>query len=192
MKAIAMTQSTNTDANLTFTPTPPNIPPLWQGLLAQAIVDHQEGKLDEAIATYKKAVKVIPNHPHLHYLLGTALIQKQSFPKAEVAMRRAVELAGQSFEYLNNLASALMGQSKFLEAEAILQKAQKINPDSMDVLANLGVVLGELGRWSEAMLHLSRVRLEHPDMRKILRTCSSTCSWLILPSCIKRLILSCV
>ena len=168
MKAIAMTQLTNTGTKLTFAPAP-NIPPLWQGLLAQAIVDHQEGKLDEAIATYKKAVKVIPDHPHLHYLLGTALIQKQSFPKAEVAMRRAVELAGQSFEYLNNLASALMGQSKYSEAETILQKAQKINPDSMDVLANLGVVLGELGRWSEAMLHLSRVRLERPDMRKILR-----------------------
>ena len=93
MKAIAMTQLTNTGTKLTFAPAP-NIPPLWQGLLAQAIVDHQEGKLDEAIATYKKAVKVIPDHPHLHYLLGTALIQKQSFPKAEVAMRRAVELAG--------------------------------------------------------------------------------------------------
>ncbi|MBM3603137.1 MAG: tetratricopeptide repeat protein, partial [Alphaproteobacteria bacterium] len=150
---------------------PPNmtIPPAWQGLLGQAIMDHQNGQLDAAIATYKKAVKVIPAHPHLHYLLGTALIQQQKFAKAEASMRRAVELAGQNFEYLNNLASALMGQSKFPEAEAVLRLAMAISPDSMDVLANLGVVLGELGRWSEAMLPLSRVRLERPDMRKILR-----------------------
>jgi predicted O-linked N-acetylglucosamine transferase (SPINDLY family) len=140
-----------------------------QQQLSRAIADHQIGKYGAAIKTYKLALQQQPDHPHLHYLLGTAYIQQKDFVKAEQPMERAVELAPDNVGYINNLATVYMATALYDQAEPLFRKALAIDPDSYEAMANMGVVLAELGRWSEAMPFLIRIRLERPDMRRILK-----------------------
>ena len=40
---------------------------------------HKSGKLDEAIFTYKKLLKIDSSNDQVYYLLGTAFLQKKNY-----------------------------------------------------------------------------------------------------------------
>src|SRR6185503_11108612 len=100
-----------------------------------------EGKFDEAIEQFEKAIKEEPNNAQLHGDFGAALLEKsrlnQDYTKKALEMTesrrnidRAIELDGELLEPLFN--RAVWYESMFLprDAESSWQKYLEKDPDS--------------------------------------------------------------
>ena len=82
----------------------------------------------QAIAEYEQSVKLSPNDYRLWMFLGTALGQAGDSTKAEVALKRAVELAP-AYAYPWYLGNFLLRNARYDEAFAELRLASEANPD---------------------------------------------------------------
>ncbi|MFM6400080.1 tetratricopeptide repeat protein, partial [Planktothrix sp.] len=52
----------------------------------------EQGKLEEAITSYRHAVELAPNNPDFHHNLGDALVKNGLVDEASRCYRRALEL----------------------------------------------------------------------------------------------------
>lgn len=68
---------------------------------------HEQGKLDEAEAVYRRLLEINPEHTDLLHLLGMIAMQKKSFDSAIELLYKAVRLAPESAAYEFTLAQAL-------------------------------------------------------------------------------------
>ena len=75
-----------------------------------------QGKLDEAVACYRRALELKPDFAEAHSNLGNALKDLGKLDKAVACYRRALELKPDSAEAHSNLGSALKEQGKLDEA----------------------------------------------------------------------------
>ena len=62
----------------------------------QALKLQSEGKYDDAISQYVKAIEVNPNDTKLHYNIGTAFQAKEDFEHAEKAYKKSLEIDPQN------------------------------------------------------------------------------------------------
>jgi Flp pilus assembly protein TadD len=53
---------------------------------------YQQGRLEEAISTFEKALKVSPTDAETHYLLGAAQLQLGKMNEAEQSLLKALEI----------------------------------------------------------------------------------------------------
>ena len=64
----------------------------------------KENKIQDAIASYKKAIEVYPRHFRLHYELGQLLKNSQSFTEAISYYQKTISLNPQWFKPYYDLA----------------------------------------------------------------------------------------
>ena len=96
-----------------------------------------QGKLDEAVASYRRALELKPNFPVAHNNLGN-LFKDQGKPDEAVACyRRALELVPDYFVAHNNLGAAFKVQGKLDEAVACFRRALALKPDFAEAHSNL-------------------------------------------------------
>lgn len=100
----------------------------------------QAGKADEAIAAYEAILAKAPGIPLVHYNLGTAYKKKGDVPKAEEAMRRAVELNPLFVDGWVGLATLLAEGGKRDEAIKAVQEGAAANEQSGRLQYALGVL----------------------------------------------------
>ncbi|MBI4597815.1 MAG: tetratricopeptide repeat protein [Candidatus Omnitrophica bacterium] len=110
----------------------------------------REGRLDEAVAYYTQALRVIPDHPEAHFNLGFVLIRQRNLAEAIEHYRRALELYPEYPEAHNNLGIALKASGKLDEAMAQYREALRLRPDYADAHFNAANVLFEQGKIEEA------------------------------------------
>jgi tetratricopeptide (TPR) repeat protein len=115
-----------------------------------------QGRVDEAVEHFQRALALWPEFATSHCHLGNALSQKGLEDEAIIQYQKALEIEPDSAEVHNNLGSALF--QKGLEDEAIIQyqKALEIKPDSADIHNNLGCALFQKGRANEAITHFQK------------------------------------
>jgi tetratricopeptide (TPR) repeat protein len=82
----------------------------------------QQGKYDEAIANYQKAIALKPDDPLAHWKLGEVDANQGRFSEAEAAIRTSLALTETS-EALQSLGIILMYQGRDAEALSYLQRA---------------------------------------------------------------------
>jgi Flp pilus assembly protein TadD len=123
--------------------------------LAAALANH--GRVDEAIAHYRKALKIQPDNVGAHYGLGGALQLRGRLDQAMAEYRKALELKPDYVEAFNNLAwmQATCAEASFRNGAEAVKFAERANqlcggtrPDILDTLA---AAYGEAGRFSEAI-----------------------------------------
>jgi tetratricopeptide (TPR) repeat protein/2-polyprenyl-3-methyl-5-hydroxy-6-metoxy-1,4-benzoquinol methylase len=119
-------------------------------LAATAQQFKQEGKLNEAVAIYQRALALQPNLTELHYYLGNTLRQQNKFDEATAHYRRAVALRPTFAEAHNNLGNALRIQGHLDEAMAYYKKAVALKPDFAEAHNNLGNALQDQGQVEQA------------------------------------------
>jgi len=111
----------------------------------------KRGKLDEAIAANREAIRLKPNYWAAHYNLGVCLSQKGKLDEAIAAFREASRLFPNWSWPHRALGSALKDQGKLDEAIACYRKAIELDPKSAEVHANLGNALKDQGKLDEAI-----------------------------------------
>ena len=87
------------------------------------------GKLDEAVASYNKALAIKPDYADAHNNLGVALFRLRKMNEAIASYHKALAIAPDYAEAHNNLGNAFKALGKMDEAVASYRKALAIKPD---------------------------------------------------------------
>src|SRR5262249_8932185 len=101
----------------------------------------RQGKVDEAIAAYRKAIENDPKLAGAHYNLGTALGRQGKLGEAIAEFRKAIELDPKSALAHCNLGIALSMRGNRDEALAELRKAVELDPKLHQAHGNLALLL---------------------------------------------------
>ncbi len=122
------------------------------------------GRLDDAVAHYRHALRVSPGFAEAHNNLGHALLELGRFDEAAASCRRAAELKPGLAEAHDNLGSAQLALGRLDDALASYRRAIEIEPDFAEAHSNLGNVWLELGRIDEALASYRRALAIEPDL----------------------------
>jgi Flp pilus assembly protein TadD len=126
----------------------------------------QNGQLDEAMAEYRKAMKIKPDYADPHNNLGNALAHRGRLDEAIAQYRKALEINPEYAAAYYNFGAVLYKQGHVDEAILHLQKAVEIEPDNANFHGNFGLVLGSLGQFDEAIVHYQKALETSPgDVR---------------------------
>jgi tetratricopeptide (TPR) repeat protein len=112
------------------------------------------GRLDEAIAAYRRAVELKADRPNLavaYSNLGHALVERGQPREALAALRTALELNPDYAQAHDGLGKALAEMGRLDEAIAAYRRAIELKPALAEAHCNLGVALGHKGRLDEAV-----------------------------------------
>ncbi|MEE8352053.1 MAG: tetratricopeptide repeat protein [Rhodospirillales bacterium] len=122
-----------------------------------------EGKEDDAIEAFSKAVSLAPELVDAHFNLANALHKIGRLEEAVVKFRQVAELTPDNAEAHWYLGNALKRLEKLDEAVASYHKVLAIKPDFAEAHMNLGNTLTDLGRLDEAVASLNKAVAIKPD-----------------------------
>jgi tetratricopeptide (TPR) repeat protein len=127
-----------------------------------------QGKFDEAIQNYVKAIELTPNNASLHYNIGTAFQAKNDFDHAEKAYMKALEMdpkndkaksaldslskqqSAKKLQELSSRALELQNSGNFQESITAYQAALSFNPNDHSLIYNLGTAFQASGDLTNA------------------------------------------
>ena len=115
----------------------------------------QQGKLEEAIASYNRAIELEPN-AILYNNLGNALSKQGKLEEAIASYNRAIELNPNYATAYYNLGNALYDQGKLEEAIVSYNRAIELDPNDAYAYNNLGNALSDQGKLEEAITSYDR------------------------------------
>ena len=127
-------------------------------LFAEALRDHQAGRLQAAEAGYRQILASQPRHADSLHLLGVVAHQAGRHEPAVELIGQAIAIAGAAAppSYALNLGAALQAAGRIDEAAAAFERVVKRQPDHALAHNNLGNALSALGRTEEAIAALRR------------------------------------
>ncbi|MBU4258693.1 MAG: tetratricopeptide repeat protein [Proteobacteria bacterium] len=123
----------------------------------------QQGRLEEAVLQYNKAIKIRPKFAMAHNNLGAALSREGKLKEAIYHFNEAVNIHPDYAKAHNNLATVLLTQGKFEEALSHYREALMINPEDEYTRKNLANFLSNHGRIDEALSHYNKALLFNPE-----------------------------
>ena len=123
----------------------------------------QQGKIEEGILHYTKALEIQPNYWLAHSNLGGHLVGQGEMEEAMRHCSEAVRLNPGSPEAHSNLGLALALQGRFEEATTHYFEALRLRPEYAPAHRNLGLALERLGRPQEALTHYAEAVRFKPD-----------------------------
>jgi tetratricopeptide (TPR) repeat protein len=153
---------------------------------AEALLGLGDGR--SALAPAKMATSLAPENPLAWLLLGQALMHdsNQDYPRAEEALRKAVQLAPDGREIRLALARALSYQKKVDEAVTELKAALQAHPDDIGIMIKLSESYFVLRKLDEADALLKNVLSRDPENAEAKRVQSEVAGrksynfWVIL------------
>jgi tetratricopeptide (TPR) repeat protein len=120
-------------------------------------VAEAQGKFDSAIAQYKEALKLDPNHRDAQFRLAGAYTQKGKYDDAIPAWQRYLKLSGESATAYSNLGLCYQLAGKLDQAEQAYQSGIEKDPTDVSCRMNYGLMLAWAGRLDDANTQLSTV-----------------------------------
>ena len=115
-----------------------------------------EGRLDEALASYRRAIAISPDYAPAYANIGTVLQKQGKLNEAIASYQRALALRPSFPEVEYNLANALLAQNKPVEAAEHFKRAAAGIPGAADVHNNLGGALAAQNKWPEAVAEFEK------------------------------------
>jgi len=132
-----------------------------------------EGRLDDAVAHYRRALELQPDHAPALNNLGTALRAQGRVDDAIATYEQALELAADYPDAHYNLANALLEKNDPDAAAGHFAIALKSIPDSAGTRNNLGIALMGQGKIAEAIQQFEGALRLEPTSTKTLRNLAS-------------------
>jgi tetratricopeptide (TPR) repeat protein len=130
---------------------------------AEALALHQDGRLDEAVACYRSALALRPDHADAHGNLGLVLQRQGRLDDALSHYEAAVAIEPRLARAHNNRGAALQTLGRFEEAAASHRAALAIDPAYVGAQMNLGGALHQQGRLEEAAAWYRSTLTLQPD-----------------------------
>jgi len=131
------------------------------------LVLEKQGKIDETIAHYRKAISIDPKQGALHSNLGNTLYRQGKVAEAIACWQRALGLRPDDPKAHNNLGMALERQLEYDRAIGHFQQALACKPDDAEAYGNLGRVKEKQGKNSEAMTYYQQALALDPNRADI-------------------------
>ncbi|MEO8445240.1 MAG: tetratricopeptide repeat protein [Gammaproteobacteria bacterium] len=121
------------------------------------------GRVEDAIASFQKAISIDRNLAEAHLNLGNALQQQGQPDEAIASYRRALRLKPQSAETHYNLGRVYESQAKMTDAVRSYGRAVALLPDYAEAHFNLGNAYHATGALAEAIASYQRAVNLKPD-----------------------------
>lgn len=138
------------------------------GLANLGLAQHYAGRLEDAIATFRRAAQLAPGSAPLFCNFGNALDAAGRREEAVDAYNKAVALQPDYAAAFTNLGTTLRGLGRLEEAVAACRRAVEIDPAMAEGFYNLGNVLSRSGDFAAAIgAFREAVRLQ-PNFPKAL------------------------
>lgn len=122
------------------------------------------GRLDEAVARYRRALASRPNYAEAHNNLGTAQRSLGQLDAAIVSFHRALAIKPDFADALANLGNALKDQGQFDAAVISLRRAIELKPNHAKAHCGLGSALMDTGQVDAAIASYRRALNLDPDL----------------------------
>jgi tetratricopeptide (TPR) repeat protein len=135
----------------------------WFAYATLGVILAKKGKLDEAIAYYRAALKIRFNYAECHANLGRALMEKGLIQEAVNSLRTAVEF--DAADPANHLAlgNALYAAGMSHEAMRHWSRALELDPRFVDARLMLGNALADQGQFKLAAEELQKATSVNPN-----------------------------
>jgi tetratricopeptide (TPR) repeat protein len=111
----------------------------------------KRGRLDDALAHYRKALEIQPDNPIIHFDMGNVFLARKQPDEAMARFRQAVAIDPGFAEAHGNLGRALQLCGRNDEAMSQYHKALELRPNDAIAHRNLGSVLQRCGKAAEAI-----------------------------------------
>ena len=145
---------------------PPNYEPLlYDALLNMGISRFYQNRLPEAIEYCQSALRVRPNAPKAHDLLGMALAMQGHGEAALDEMRHAAELAPNDAEIQKDLGVTLARLGRVQESIDHFHEALRLNPYNASAHNNLGLSLLQSGKPAESIPEFEAALRLNPELQ---------------------------
>ncbi len=138
---------------------------LWAALAA---VYEQAGRVDESIASLKKALALNPDNWDLRFSLASALF-KQGEDKSCLAELRDWPESEKNAEYFNLMGAANAKLGQVVEAGRSFEKAIELQPRNPESHYNLALLLLRADAYDEAITVLDQSLAHFPESPQLLR-----------------------
>ena len=123
----------------------------------------EEGRLQEAIGHYQRALRIKPDYADAEYNWGHALAQQGKPREAINHWEQALRLDPDLAEAHYNWGVALVQLGQVREALGHFEQALRSKPEYAEAHSNLALALVQLGRASEAINHWQQALRIEPD-----------------------------
>jgi tetratricopeptide (TPR) repeat protein len=122
------------------------------------------GNMEEAIASWDRAIAINPNLASAWHNRGSALGHLAKFTEAIASFNRALKIDPQDAQTWNDRAHALIKLKKWEEAVASWDRALEIEPNCYQFWYNRGYALEKLGRSEESIASYEQALQMQPDV----------------------------
>ena len=129
----------------------------------QAEAERVVGRADEAVAQYRAATGLNPNHFEAFNNLGNVLQERCQLAESLEAHRRAAALRPNMPEVQFNLGNTLLNAGQYEEATSVFESAIQLRPDYAQAINNLGNALRARGLTAEARQAYQKAAALMPD-----------------------------
>lgn len=117
----------------------------------------------KAIATYKKAVQIKPDHIEALFNLANTLFENNDYVQAERYFQQTLQFKPNMHEARNRLGKIFNHLADHEKAMTCFSQVLKLEQDNLQALNNMGYSLQELGRFDEAINQYKKALVYHPQ-----------------------------
>jgi tetratricopeptide (TPR) repeat protein len=110
-----------------------------------------QGRFQEALQAYRKAIEIKPDHGEAYFALGNILLYLGKPEEAMAPYGKVLDIMPGFAQAHANLGTALLGIGRGAEAMENLTKALELDPNLPEAHTNLGIALRNAGRTEEAV-----------------------------------------
>ena len=134
------------------------------------IAQMQLQKLEEAIASFQKAIQLAPEHKWAHNNLGRTYLNMDNFDEAIAELNKAIEIYPENDLAYYNLGLAYALQQDYEQAIPYYELAVSHNPNLASAYSDMGLIYRDLGQIDQAIAalqHYLQLRPEDPNRAEI-------------------------
>ena len=125
----------------------------------------EQQQWEEAVTSYRQAIKLNPTFSWSYYKLGQALTQLQKWEEAITTYQKSIELNSDFPWSYHHLGNALLQLEKWEEAVNAYQNFLKLNSDNYWAYHKLGEALFKIGEFDAAIISYQKAIILNPEIK---------------------------
>ncbi|MDE5082007.1 MAG: tetratricopeptide repeat protein, partial [Trichodesmium sp. St18_bin1] len=125
----------------------------------------EQQQWEEAVTSYRQAIKFNPTFSWSYYKLGQALTQLQKWDEAITNYQKSIELNSDFPWSYHHLGNALLQLEKWEEAVNAYQNFLKLNSDNYWAYHKLGEALFKIGEFDAAIISYQKAIRLNPEIK---------------------------